>query len=228
MKWVLVDVEGGAGNQMIHLVGALILAISIGRPLVLKHNTVLSFPFDPVLSFFDEDDLVQQGVLPPPNARNGSTMYTLNVFSAAGVKFLSCGDWEAELSAFPLVKFQGAYGIHLPLINPHMGPWLRSAFREIPFFFLSHFLWSGSAERAQRPLRVRSQPPQKWDGEHESLRAFEEVLRSSRDVCVDVVVGVHVRTDTNHPMYYFDQSQLLPHRPDAFCGGDTSRFVPDC
>jgi hypothetical protein len=53
LKWVLVDVEGGAGNQLIHIVGALMLAVSLGRPLALKHNTVLQFPFDPVLPLFD-------------------------------------------------------------------------------------------------------------------------------------------------------------------------------
>jgi hypothetical protein len=53
LKFVLVDVEGGAGNQLIHIVGALMLAVSLGRPLALKHNTVLQFPFDPVLPLFD-------------------------------------------------------------------------------------------------------------------------------------------------------------------------------
>ena len=37
-----------------------------------------------------------------------------------------------------------------------------------------------------------------------------------------LVLGLHVRTDTNHPMYYFDQSHLVPERPEAFCHGDSS------
>lgn len=65
LKWVLVDVEGGAGNQLIHIVGALILAVSLGRPLALKHNTVLQFPFDPVLPLFDGRNLEKS--VPEPN-----------------------------------------------------------------------------------------------------------------------------------------------------------------
>jgi hypothetical protein len=68
--------------------------------------------------------MVALGVLPPLAARTPSATFTLNVFSAAGVRLLSCGDWDAELAPFALIKFQGAYGIHLPLINPHAGAWL--------------------------------------------------------------------------------------------------------
>jgi len=57
-QWVLVDVEGGAGNQLIHMTGALTVAIILQRPLVLKHNTILTYPFDPVVEFDDEDSLV--------------------------------------------------------------------------------------------------------------------------------------------------------------------------
>ena len=57
-QWVLVDVEGGAGNQLIHMTGALMVAIILQRPLVLKHKTILTYPFDPVVEFEDEDSLV--------------------------------------------------------------------------------------------------------------------------------------------------------------------------
>ena len=231
--WVLVDVEGGAGNQLIHVVGALTLALSLGRPLVLNHNTVLSFPFDPVIRFFQEDELIQQGVMPPVTARNASSAFLLNVFSAAGVRMLSCGDWREELAGFQFVKFQGAYGVHLPLINPFFGDWLHKSFHGLPFFFLSHFLWSGHYERKVRPVRIFSVPPQPWDKLYDSMAEFADTLRqqyprapssgagaSSTSV---VIASVHVRTDTNHPMYYFDQRHLLPDRPHAFCGGHVSR-----
>ena len=81
MSWVLVDAEGGAGNQLIHMVGALIFAISVGRPLVLRHKTVLTFPFDPVISFFEETELLRLGVLPPHHAQNSTNTFTLNAFT---------------------------------------------------------------------------------------------------------------------------------------------------
>jgi len=221
IKWVLVDVEGGAGNQLIHMVGGLMLAISMGRPLVLRHNTPLTFPFDPVITFFDEEQLIVSGILPRAADRNISSTFTLNVFSAAGVNVLSCNNWQEELDEFSYIKFQGAYGIHLPLINMHVGPWLRETFRGIPFFFLSHFLWSGEEQRS-RPVRITSRPPQTWDGTHRSLSLFKKELTMVHGIQTARLLSVHVRTDTNHPMYYFDQSHVLPHRPEAFCGGDAS------
>ncbi len=107
--------------------GALIFAVSMGRPLVLRHNTVLSFPFDSVITFFEEETLIEQGLLPPAAARNSSTIFTVNAFTAEGIKLLSCGNWQEELGEFRIIKYQGAYGIHLPLINPHVGLWLQQA-----------------------------------------------------------------------------------------------------
>ncbi len=59
--------------------------------------------------------------------------------------------------------------------------------------------------------------PKTWDGERtvaeigETLREF--VGSGNRGQ----LVGVHVRTDTNHPMFYFDQTHLLPHNPRGIC-----------
>ena len=219
---VLVDVEGGAGNQQIHVIGALMLALSLGRPLVLRHNTPLFFPFDPVIDWFDFDSLMAQGILP---ADVSEKAFLLDVFSEAGVQMLSSGDLQAELSGYPFVKFQGAYGIHVALINPHSGAWLAKAFHDLPFFVLSHFLWSGRVQRELESVRIVSRPPQPWDKEYVGLQAFQQALRSRvGDLLVQgsevVTVGVHVRTDTNHPMYYFDQSHVLPHAPEDFCGGE--------
>ena len=219
---VLVAVEGGAGNQQIHVIGALMLALSLGRPLVLRHNTPLSFPFDPVIDWFDFDALMAQGILP---ADVSEKAFLLDVFSEAGVQMLSSGDLQAELSGYPFVKFQGAYGIHVALINPHSGAWLAKAFHDLPFFVLSHFLWSGRVQRELEPVRIVSRPPQPWDKEYVGLQAFQQAFRSRvGDLLVQgsevVTVGVHVRTDTNHPMYYFDQSHVLPHAPEDFCGGE--------
>ncbi len=96
-------------------------------------------------------------------------------------------------------------------------------FFDIPFFFLSHFLWSGGPQRA-RIVTVTSRPPQPWDGP-QTLAVFEAKLEAQRHARELNLIGMHVRTDTNHPMYYFDQSHLLPHRPDAFCGGDPSSLM---
>jgi hypothetical protein len=54
---------------------------------------------------------------------------------------------------------------------------------------------------------------------------LETKLEAQRHAREFKLIGMHVRTDTNHPMYYFDQSHLLPHRPDAFCGGDPSSLM---
>ena len=230
--WVIVDVDGGAGNQQIHVIGALLLSLSLGRPLVLRRKAQLMFPFDSVVDWLDAEALIESGLLPRDL---DDTAFLLDAFSTEGVEMLTCGNLPAALAGHTYIKFRGAYALHLPLINPYQGSWLAHTFHDLPFFMLSHFLWSGFAQRNLESVVIASRPPQPWDKEYDSLTDFHNILRRQLTHRIEegletVLVGVHVRTDTNRPMYYFDQRHVLPHSPETFCAGDRSSLlaVADC
>ena len=107
-----------------------------------------------------------------------------------------------KLAGFDFVKFVGAFGIHVPLINKFAGDWLARSFHHRPFFFLSHFLWSGESER-RRPIKVFFHPPQPRRQTFTGMAGFDDAVlapcrRQQGQACA--VVSVHVRTDTNHPV----------------------------
>lgn len=52
-----------------------------------------------------------------------------------------------------------------------------------------------------------------WDGERTVTEIGAELRMFVGSGVGGGLVGVHVRTDTNHPMFYFDQTHLLPDNP---------------
>jgi len=140
-KWVVIDVTMGLGNNLLAYVNGMLLALCLGRALAI--NTHDPYPLHSVLEFVREEQIPPwRG---PPTMRGGAR----NIFmdQRDSLRDLTCGHLR-EIDKHHILFLRNAnQDVHLILSNPTCGAFLHSSFRGLPFFFLSHFVWSGHAQQ---------------------------------------------------------------------------------
>jgi hypothetical protein len=151
-KWLVIDVTMGLVNNLLAYVNGLLLALCLGRALAV--NTHDPYPLHPVLEFIVEADI--------PTWRGGTTrLSSANLFldQASDLSQVTCGDFADVEAAHILYLRNANQDPHLIQSNPTCGAFLYDAFRGLPFFFLSHFVWSGQAELSARHTFVSTPSP---------------------------------------------------------------------
>jgi hypothetical protein len=136
----------GLGNNLLAYVNGMLLALCLGRALAI--NTHDPYPLHSVLEFVREEQI------PPWRSRHGHGPPTTgggarNIFmdQRDSLGELTCGDLR-EMDTHHILYLRNAnQDVHLILSNPTCGAFLHSTFRGLPFFFLSHFVWSGHAQQ---------------------------------------------------------------------------------
>jgi hypothetical protein len=140
-KWIVIDVTMGLGNNLLAYVNGMLLALCLGRALAI--NTHDPYPLHSVLEFVREEQVPPwRG---PPTMRGGAR----NIFmdQRDSLRELTCGHLR-EMDKHHILYLRNAnQDVHLILSNPTCGAFLHSSFRGLPFFFLSHFVWSGHEQQ---------------------------------------------------------------------------------
>jgi len=147
-KWIVIDVTMGLGNNLLAYVNGLLLSLCLGRALAI--NTHDAYPLNGVLDLMLENDIPSF----PPGTRLPHTNFYLD--QASDLSQLTCGEMR-HLDDYHIVHVRSAnQDPHLILSNPKCGAYLNDAFRGLPFFFLSHFVWPGQHQKNARHTFVSS------------------------------------------------------------------------
>ncbi len=190
VKFVIVDACCGIGNHLFMAVRGLMVALRLGRALVLSEGNEVEYDFTSVLP-----------LMPPsvPSSlgwpgRSTKAIATDHRDGHLGVEFYTCGNWE-QLQDYDFIQLQGMQDVHLMMMHPQEGPWFRRYFGGTPFFFLSHFLWSGE-EQWDLPVQTQAWPQsERYSGQLFSIASL--VAELSADAAADpraAVVGMQIRT----------------------------------
>jgi hypothetical protein len=214
-KWLVIDVTMGLGNNLLAYVNGLLLALCLGRALAI--NTHDPYPLHPVLEFIIEADI-------PPWRRGTTRLPSANLFldQASDLSQVTCGDFANVEAAHILYLRNANQDPHLIQSNPTCGAFLYDAFRGLPFFFLSHFVWSGQAELTARHTFVSTPSPQPWDGRRSLLDLLGQV---EQRVGRARMFAMHLRICRKIPLHHYDHSHLLPDHLDLYCSGYASSLL---
>jgi hypothetical protein len=197
-RWVVLDMSGGIGNQLIFLVNGLLLALSTQRILLLRpfglmeteHYNTLDL-FDSVIPWMSTTFVTSHDISLHLEDRNVTLV--LNYWSKRSVETIMCSDslesWDNSPEILHL--HHALQDVHLMRANPRYK--FRETFRGLELFFLSHLVWTGARE-LDEPVRVATLPlPAIWDGET-SLRNLISGIWSSSP---SAVIAIHVRVSGN-------------------------------
>ena len=217
VKWLVVDVCCGIGNHLLMGVRGLMLALRMRRAIVFLEEGHLHYNMSSVIP-----------ILPPsvPSAlgwpqRSTKVVATDHRDGHLGVRFLTCGDWDS-LEHYQFVQLQGLTDVHISYLHPTEGAWLREHVGSKPFFYLSHFLWTGlRATEREFPVQTMSWPATaRYSGEALTLSQLIERIRADADGRADdaeegaraAIVGVQLRV--GKPLTGDDDNNLVlfPHR----------------
>jgi len=154
VKWLIVDVCCGVGNHLLMNVRGLMLALRLRRAIVFLEESDLHYDMSSVIP------IIPMAV---PRALGWPSTST-HVISTdhrdghLGARWMTCGDWDAT-DTYQFVQIQGLSDVHLPMLHPIHGPWMREHLGDKPFFHLSHYLWTGLSDQEQDfPVRTSSWP----------------------------------------------------------------------
>jgi len=190
VKFLIVDACCGIGNHLFMAVRGLMVALRLGRALVLSEGNEVEYDFTSVLPLMSAD--VPSSLGWP--ARSTKAIATDHRDGHLGVEFYTCGDWE-QLQDYAFIQLQGMQDVHLMMMHPQEGPWFRQYFGDTPFFFLSHFLWSGE-EQWDLPVQTHAWPQsERYTGQLFSIRSLVGALAA--DGAAEpraAIVGVQIRT----------------------------------
>ena len=204
----------GLGNNLLAYVNGLLLALCLGRALAL--NTPDPYPLAPVINFMLEADI--------PALPGGESPSAVHLFldQSSALTELTCGELVA-LDSYGIIHLRSAnQDPHLILSNPRCGAFLFDAFRGLPFFFLSHFVWPGQQELDASFTFVSTPVPQTWDGRR-TLRELLGLVKGS--VGRPRMLGMHARVCRKMPLHHYDHSHLLPDHLDLYCSGNASSLL---
>ena len=190
VKFVIVDSCCGIGNHLFMAVRGLMVALRLGRAMVLREENPVEYDFTSVLPLMSPDVPASMGW---PH-RSTRAIATDHRDGHLGVEFYTCGDWE-ELEEYDFIQLQGMQDVHLMMMHPQEGPWFRRYFADTPFFFLSYFLWSGEAEWDMQVQTQAWPHTDRYSGRNFSIGSLvralaDEAAGHSRAT----IVGVQVRT----------------------------------
>ena len=196
-RWITVDFSAGLGNQLLKFVNALQIALASNRILVLKLPDQASDDFkynslelfDPIIPWMTTDFL-QSFDFHFFLDDSWSTL-RLDLWTKHGVELLMCSDF-ASLSHYEVIHLVSVQDPHLPLANSFFNGTSRQL-HGLPFFFLSHLLWTGRREAASLVHAVTLPAPAPWDGQ----RPLGEVIALLRGLRPTRIVSVHIRVAQN-------------------------------
>ena len=172
VKFVIVDVCCGIGNHLLMAARGLMLALRLGRALIINEENEVVYALTSVLPLISPDVAARLGW---PH-RSTKIIATDHRDGHLGVEFYTCGDWHA-LADHDFIQLQGMEDVHMMMLHPDEGSWFRSYFGDTPFFFLSHFLWSGT-EQMSFPVRTESWPrTEQYSGQNFSIEGLISTLR---------------------------------------------------
>jgi hypothetical protein len=197
-RWLVLDITGGIGNQLICFVNGLLLALSTKRLLLLRplgltassdYNSLQLF--DSVIPWMSTNFVTSHDIPLPLDVPNVTAV--INHWSKHTVEAIMCSDSLDAWNTSPEILHlrYALQDVHLLHANPRYQ--FRETFRGLELFFLSHLLWTGARE-LDEPVQVATLPlPAAWDGET-SLRSLISGIRSSSP---SAVIGVHARVSAN-------------------------------
>ncbi|EKX33430.1 hypothetical protein GUITHDRAFT_120380 [Guillardia theta CCMP2712] len=211
LRWVVVDVNGGIGNQLLQAVLALMIAIRTDRVLVVNLMTPVEYNLSHVLPLLPLEVPASLG-WPRVSTREIATDHR---DGRDGVQFWTCGDWR-ELDGVKFLHMMGLSDVHLPLLHPVHGWWFSKTFRGKPFFFLSYLLWTGE-EMMEYPVVVKTFPRSQLSGPA-SMQALVAKLRHLTERESVGILAVHMR------MGGYMKKKSQAYSPEAGKGDDFLLF----
>jgi hypothetical protein len=216
-RWLVLEMHGGIGNQLLSFVNGMLLALSTKRIMVFRPTGFMTMAhynslelYDSPVKWMTTDFVIGHGI-PLPLSDPIKTM-TLDYWTKGSIEAVMCSSSLDMLGgSHDIVHLRSAaQDVHLLQANPQYK--FRDAFRGLEFFFLSHFLWTGAWE-LDTAVRAETHPrPASWDGER-SLRALIADIRASG---ASAVVGVHVRVAWFEYVDSFHYPDALPASPAAW------------
>eukprot|EP00960_Hanusia_phi_P040758 754635-Hanusia_phi.AAC.1 len=211
LKWVVVDVNGGIGNQLLMAILALMVAMRTDRVLVVNLMTPVEYNLSSVLPLLPLEVPAGLG-WPRVSTKEIATDHR---DGRDGVKFWTCGDWS-ELDNVTFLHMLGLSDVHLPLLHPVHGAWYRETFRGKPFFFLSHFLWTGE-DMMDYPLVVKTFPHTSLSGPTSMQLLIDKLNDMTAQEHVGII-GIHMR------MGGYMKKKSKAYSPEAGKGDDFLLF----